>query len=725
MKSSQSPKSTIRFAAFEVDPQSGELRKHGLRIKLQDQPFKVLVALLDKPGEVVSRDELRERIWGNDTFVDFNHGLSAAVNRLRDALCDSAENPRYVETVARRGYRFVAPVEGAPQPATQTGASQQSRRKQIWAVFASLTAVGLVGAGLWQVRRPAAARPPHVVQVTTLIGSETMPTFSPDGEQVAYVWNGVDQRNAEIYVKMVGSETPLRLTSHPGADLMPSWSPDGRQIAFVRIHGTTGGTTGIYVVSPLGGPERKVLELPGLDRRPGGQETRVVGDLLYPIVSRPSWSADGRFLAISRNSEPPEVGDGAVLLVPVEGGEPRRILVPESGAWYKHPTFSPDSDRLAVALIRGGVGDPIECTLQIVTLSPELMPQGEPRTVLPDCQQLRGVAWMPDGESLVVSGFRLRRYYAWRVWAEMAAEPELIELAGADAIWPAVSRQGGRLAFARSLVQADLWRLDKGGKAAPFLSSTARDTSPRFSADGKRVAFQSGRSGGNEIWAAQSDGTGLVQITRNFNKHSGSPEWSPDGRWVAFDSVGKEGRTAVWKVEAEGGPPRQLTHGPGHDAVPNWSRDGKRVYFYSDRSGRPEIWHVPAEGGAAEQITRKGGFAGIESADGKTLYYTKSDAGTEGLYALPLAGGEERRVLSDVIVRRSFAVVPGGIYYIAPRTEELCELRFHEFAGGRSRVISEIERPVAFGLSVSPDQKTFLFSRPVTGSDLMLIENFR
>jgi len=110
--SKASPKGGIRFGAFEVDPESGELLKHGIRIKLQIQPSKILLALLEKPGEVVTRDELRRRIWDPDTFVDFDHSLSAAVNRLREALSETAGNPRYVETVARRGYRFVAPVEG-------------------------------------------------------------------------------------------------------------------------------------------------------------------------------------------------------------------------------------------------------------------------------------------------------------------------------------------------------------------------------------------------------------------------------------------------------------------------------------------------------------------------------------------------------------------------------------------------------------------------------------
>ena len=159
-----------------------------------------------------------------------------------------------------------------------------------------------------------------------------------------------------------------------------------------------------------------------------------------------------------------------------------RFSVPPPGTWYKHPTFSPDGSRLAVAFNTEGARGQPGCRLQIVSLSSGLLPQGEPRTVLTDCQGIRGIAWTPDGDSLVVSGFRLPNFYAWRVSADKAVDPERIELAGAEAVWPAMSHLGGRLAFARSIVQADLWRLERGGKPAPFLSSTARDTFPQFSA---------------------------------------------------------------------------------------------------------------------------------------------------------------------------------------------------------------------------------------------------
>lgn len=721
--STELPKGIIRFASFEVDPQSGELRKHGLRIKLQDQPFKVLVTLLEKPGEVVGRDLLRERIWGNETFVDFNHGLSAAVNRLRDALGDSVESPRYVETVARRGYRFMAPVEVTPTPVSPMAVgAKPSMRAAAGVLFAVVAAAMIL---FWMVGGPTNRTPARLVQVTSLTGSETMPTFSPDGAQVAFVWNGEKESNSDIYVKMLGSATALRLTSDPGADLLPSWSPDGRQIAFVRIRGATG----IYLVSPLGGPERKLIELPGMDRRPAGPETKIVGDLLYPTVNRPSWSADGKFLVVSRFGEPPEPGDGTVLLVPVEGGEPLPILVPQRGKWYKHPTFSPDGRSLAFASCGGGDGSGnavgARCQLQIVPLGAELLPRGEARTILADAGQIRGLAWMPDGGSLVVSGFSLPHYYAWRVSASKAAEPERIEMAGVDAIWPAISGVGGRLSVARSILQADVWKFERGGKPVPFLSSTVRENFPQFSPDGKRIAFQSARGGANDIWVAQANGTGLVQITRDLSETNEAPRWSPSGKWVAFGSIGKQKRSDVWMVEADGGPARQLTNGPGNNSNPSWSRDGKWIYFASSRSGRSEVWRMPVAGGDAEQITKGGGYAGVESVEGSTLFYTKSDSGTEGIYTLPVGGDDERRLVPDTVLRRGFAVVRDGIYYLTPRDEGLCEIRFHEFASGHHRAIGEIERPVAFGLTVSPDEKTFLFSKPVTGSDLWLIENFR
>src|ERR1700686_1534466 len=120
----------LQFGVFEVDLKTCELRKHGLRLKLAEQPFQVLVVLLEKPGEIVTRDEMRNRLWPGDTFVDFDHGLNNAVIRLREVLGDASENPRFVETIPRRGYRFIAPVVGlapsTPSPITTSGAEPKA-----------------------------------------------------------------------------------------------------------------------------------------------------------------------------------------------------------------------------------------------------------------------------------------------------------------------------------------------------------------------------------------------------------------------------------------------------------------------------------------------------------------------------------------------------------------------------------------------------------------------
>jgi TolB-like protein/DNA-binding winged helix-turn-helix (wHTH) protein len=137
---------TLRFAAFEVDLAAGELRKHGIRIKLQEQPFQILVLLLDHPGEVITREQLQQQLWPGDTFVDFDNSLNAAISKLRQALGDTAGSPRFVETLARRGYRFLAPVEGptsdsppaAPPPEPSTIFVRQRRLPRLWVGAAAL-----------------------------------------------------------------------------------------------------------------------------------------------------------------------------------------------------------------------------------------------------------------------------------------------------------------------------------------------------------------------------------------------------------------------------------------------------------------------------------------------------------------------------------------------------------------------------------------------------------
>ena len=276
--------SVIRFGVFELDPRSGELRRSGVLLNLQDQPLKVLECLLERPGELVTREALRQRLWPGDTFVDFEQGVNAAVKRLRETLADSAESPRFVETLPRRGYRFIAPVErddrdrsglapsapdqraslaGKPAPPAlveKPPAAARRGRHALIAAGAIALVLMTIAAWLRRASPETPVAPLRLVALTTLTGSEYGPTFSPDGSQVAFAWDGEQQDNSDIYVKLVGSSDVRRLTTHAAVDSAPQWSPDGKWIAYARSESPT--SSQIRLMSSLGGSDRALSHFP-------------------------------------------------------------------------------------------------------------------------------------------------------------------------------------------------------------------------------------------------------------------------------------------------------------------------------------------------------------------------------------------------------------------------------------------------------------------------------
>ncbi|MBL8177605.1 MAG: winged helix-turn-helix domain-containing protein, partial [Bryobacterales bacterium] len=168
-----------RFGPFELDPATGELRKHGIRVKLQAKPCEILKALLEQPGSVVARDELRRRLWQDETFVDFENGLNTAMNRLRLALGDSAGEPRYIETLARTGYRFIAPLERTAAPAPPPPPVSPPRPRVHYAVLAAVVAAALIGVVYARLPR---AEEPEVRQLTFRRGQVWGARFAPDGK---------------------------------------------------------------------------------------------------------------------------------------------------------------------------------------------------------------------------------------------------------------------------------------------------------------------------------------------------------------------------------------------------------------------------------------------------------------------------------------------------------------------------------------------------------------
>lgn len=688
-----------RFGAYELDALARELRKNGKPVKVQDQPLLILQTLLERPGEVVTREELRSRLWPSGTFVDFDHSLNTAVKKLRDALDDDADAPRYIETVPRRGYRFLAPV--APVEVSKDSPIVRAPFPRLILAMVGITCLAV----LW-IARPRPVPPEaRVVPVTTLAGVENSPAFSPDGRQMVFTWNGEKQDNYDLYVKLIGEPNALRLTTHPNFEGAAAWSPDGSQIAFTRWRPDGG----VFVISPLGGAERKVAG--------------------YLTNSKLAWHPNGKAILVSTyyDDTPSAQGGGAIILVPTGDAQPpRTILAPPPGKWFRDAVISPDARWLAYASCEGPL-DGRRCTILLTALTKEMAPTGEPSAVAPTSSATFGIAWTPDSEAIVYSNIGDDgTSQLWRRGIRSDAQPVRIHLAGNNAHQPAIDTAGRRLAFARLNDHPQIWRLGADGKMAPFITSSVRDHSPQYSPDGRRIAFGSARHEHMAVWVANADGSAPMQVTRLANLFAGTPRWSPDGRFLAFDSATGHEAWKIWVVEASGNAPRQITTGPGDDAMPSWSADGRWIYFGSKRSGRFEIWRVAPQGGEPQQVTRNGGHAAFSSPDGKAIFYTRSTHGQEGLWTKTLPDGEERQIISESITGRGFVPVADKIYYLHCDGGSDCHLRAYEFSTGKSRDLAALEGPLFLGLSVSPNGKEVLFSKfSATGQDVLLLENFR
>jgi WD40 repeat protein len=303
-----------------------------------------------------------------------------------------------------------------------------------------------------------------------------------------------------------------------------------------------------------------------------------------------------------------------------------------------------------------------------------------------------------------------------------------------------LSQRGDRLAYGRSFSDCNVWSVPlagpgKSGTPVAFLASTRSDYSRpnSFSLDGRRLAFESDRSGKRTIWVANRDGSQAAPLIAGDAFTTGSPAWSPDGKWIAFDTR-RDGNPELYVVSSDGGPARRITNHPSVDAVPSWSHDGKWIYFSSDRTGRFEIFKVPLEGGDPVQVTRNGGFGTQESADGKYLYYSRiRGPGSGSLIAVPrspllrmsVEDGQETQVI-DGVHERSWAPVQEGIWYLWGDNPRHTELRFFDFKTGKTSSLNTLSKPIVTGLAISPDGRELLFNQiDQMGSEILLMENFR
>ena len=707
MPAIQSGEEKIRFDLFELDLRAGELLKEGRKIRLQEQPFRVLFLLVRRAGDVVTRDELRQELWPADTFVDFDHGLNSAVARLREALRDSAEKPRIIETIAKRGYRFIAPIgtkAETPEPESLVKKSSPLPSTRFWIAATILLAL-VCSASIWALYRPRPDTLLSKIEVVPLIGLrgyQATPAFSPDGTLVAFRQSDGRSKTG-IYAAVVGSERTIQLTNNSG-DCCPTWSPDGREIAFVRYSKED---FSILTIPALGGTERRLYH--GPDHLGGGL----------------SWSPDGSLIAFSESHES-DPTRAWISVLSVSDSSIRQLSSPPAGWIDRSPSYSPNGARLAfIRSAVAGVSNDVYVMAAHGGLAKRLTFDHRPMS--------GSLAWTHDSDEIIFASARGAEMGLWVVAAD-GCIPRPVAGPVGEAAWPTLpSKSDNTLVYEQNVGRSDVWQLDlkdtKHPQKPPFalVSEKGDKMRPELSPDGKKVAFESDRLGFWDIWTCDVDGSRCDQIT-SLHGTAGRPRWSPNGHYIAFESHPHE-RSEIYVVELPGGVPRLLETIPGTDNLsPSWSRDGKSIYFASKRGGDAfQVWMMPFAGGAPRQLTKQGGIAPVESFDGRYLYYSKYEQ--RGIWRMPLTdSGVESKVLSDLDPGGwpNWALSPEGIYFLRFGSIPQGELAFLDFAENKVHAVWPFEKETGWGLSLSTDGKSLVYvQNQFAESNLMLVRNFR
>jgi Tol biopolymer transport system component/DNA-binding winged helix-turn-helix (wHTH) protein len=747
MASLGTPPGLIRFGPFALDPSNRELHKRGYLVKLQPQQFAVLLLLTKCAGQIVSREEIHRHIWGNETFVDFERGINFSINQIRAALGDDADKPRYIETIPRRGYRFIATIENdeprtadasaseTPMPgdrASSASSDQVNASPDVNAAVAAapsrprfakgiliglsllaIIAAGLLGYGVLSTRAkhtlPKSQFPNlRITQLTGLPGQYSGPTFSPDGKQIAFIWDGENRVRGDLYVQLVGGEKPLRLThTSTGYVCCADWSPDGRQIIFGRCDDNGGG---VYTIPALGGSERKLTDV-----------VCQFGDAGYA-----KWTADGKSLVLVDRCTPN--APPGIMVFSLQTGEKRCLHSPPA---YDDgdacPILSPDQKTVAflrwrgvaeiytVAFSGGNLRQLTNSSLYSLDLNPMWSPDGKYIAFEPSSDRMARVA---------VSGGPVEFNPVYPRLGTLS--PDGHRLAYVE---PATAWRSAQVVWRTKLTTA-------GGKVTSqsrVLSASYGDDSAQLSPSERYLAFHSSRSGTDEIWKSYADGSDPLQLTSLNQGYPGTPRWSPDGKWIAFDyhntAPSRIYLQLIYLIDSEGRNLRILASGNYADSVPSWSRDGKAVYFASNRTADWQVWRREISTGKETQITQHGGFAAFESYDAKTLYYSKFDHA--GIWKIPVGGGQENLVTDSLHLGYwgNFAVTDNGLYLVDADAKGGPTVKYYNFKTRRTSPILTFEKtPVPWtpNLAASRDGRTLLYAQvEFENSTISMAENFQ
>jgi eukaryotic-like serine/threonine-protein kinase len=577
----------LAFGPYEVKKETGELLRSGIRVHLSGQPFQILLELLEHPGDVVSRDQLRTRIWGEDTFVDFERGLNAAINKLRRALRDSAENPRYVETVPGRGYRFIGTLErdriaAPPAPDLAVTSAERPRTpaaKRWWWLASFAACLGSFTIG-WRFHQPATHSPPwKLTRLTADSGFTDSPAISRDSKFVAYSSDRAQAGDRDLYIQQVAEGTPVRLTFDGAGNTTPDFSPDGTRIVFRSSR--AGG--GIYIMPALGGEAR----------------------LLAKDGWNPKFSPDGSQVAYWTG--PPGVaitvpGSGAVWVIPADGGQPHRVATEFSNVRF--PIWSPDGTHLlVVGYASSQVNNPVALDWWLTPVSGgrsirtdayaafvrqgllNANSLGNHSSVVPFASFPRLNCWLRPNNRVVFSALS----GAWNLWetgispgtAKISGEFQRLSAGSGNEV-EAACASADSFALTNLEVRRNLWSLPfdyQRGKPRAAISPVTEGAGwrdyPSISRNERSAAFASDQSGRFNIWLRDLP-TGKETRLASSSFVQRFPLIAPSSERVAFASF-ENGRRFIY-VAAPGEPAERLCEGCLQPT--DWSHDEKSLLIF-------------------------------------------------------------------------------------------------------------------------------------------------
>lgn len=541
----------VRFGTFELDLAAGELRKSGLRIRIQGQPLEILALLLERPGEVVTREQLQQKLWPSETIVDFEHGLNKAINRLRDALADSSENPRFIETIPRHGYRFVTPIV----PPLESARAEHPRERTVrWlrgqALLRSMAVfvLMLLSAALayWLTHRPAALAPQLNERRLTTNSTENpvnVGAISPDGKYLAYS----DQKGMHLKLIPTGEVTdipqPESQTLNIGSWDPTGWFPDGTR--FIAQHGEPGWTASSWVISVIGGPPHKLRD-----------DAEV-------------WSVSPDGTTIVYGVSP---ANHEIWLMGPQGEDPRKFVSGSENDTFLSAAWSPDSQRIAYAKLNSTAGK------LVTSIETRDLKGGQP-TVLASWTESHVasgtmVLWFPDGRLVYVVQELVGMTFSSNIW-EVRADPktgQALSVPKQVTHWAEIqsyisgTRDGRHLAVTKSTYHChvEVVELEAGhGRFKNQRRLTLEEglNNPvEWTPDSKTVIFMSLHNGVPDIYKQSLNQTvGQPVVTGPDWKDS--PVVSPDGTWILYLSRANDfvaTPVRVMRVPISGGPPQSV-----------------------------------------------------------------------------------------------------------------------------------------------------------------------